>query len=507
LDDILETMGKEDDDDTLIALAQDDLGYGKFGLAAVAVERVSERSPDNGEAAKLLAKIMFRWAEKYEGANQPGRYERAIEAATQAQANGVDDAETYLLIGRAHLGLNQDAAAVVFLEQARARQANDPAILFDLGKAYLRVGDLDAALDSYQAAIVAADQLASRAERNQRLIEAIGDVLTAPTDSPDSALALASMLVDAVLADDETEFANAEAYFNTGEVMTNDLEIVKKQRYANAIPYFVRALSLDPMNPDYWTPLRTALIVGLDMGQVESAEAALTVILGASDGQGVEPLIDVADSELSRNTFGLAAAALERALSIEPDNEEAYTRLVETYYRWGARHAVRKRHEQAMETADRAIAAGMENSDIYYYKGRALMALGRYDESVDALAMAANLAPYDPDIFSRLGWAAYRAGQYERSAEASGRATELRPDDPRGYFNQGLAYVALGNAEAAADSYQAGVDVANALENADKRADRLNEAIGDLKSVQDDPADLAGQFIGMLEAALTESAP
>ena len=137
---------------------------------------------------------------------------------------------------------------------------------------------------------------------------------------------------------------------------------------------------------------------------------------------------------------------------------------------------------------------------------KATLKLGpdHFDEASAAYAEAAKSIPNDPairyDAWWRLGWATYEAGDYALSVEVSGRAIALKPDEPRTLFNQGLAYLASGDTSATQSSYQAGIDAAKRLSEADRNS-RLEEAVGDLRAIRADPAGAAQEFITLLEAA------
>ena len=100
------------------------------------------------------------------------------------------------------------------------------------------------------------------------------------------------------------------------------------------------------------------------------------------------------------------------------------------------------------------------------------------------------------------GWTAYLAGDYNLSAAVSQQAIALDPSDPREHFNLGIALAAIGDVEGTEAAYEAGLVTADLPENAARRAARLNEALGDLRTIEADPAGQAGGLISRLEAAL-----
>lgn len=493
LDDILNATGQRDSITNLLALAEGELRRGKFGLGHTAVQRVLARYPLHGEAAKLLSRIMFHWARAYDSANRPARYQAALDAAYLAIGNGAGDAETYFLLTQIYHDLGRDEMAQPLLEQTSRMPITNPEVRFGLGYMYLVQNDEEATRVNYQRGSALAGRVTDKATRDHIFATAIADVLTAPTALISNTVIIAKDLAASAVVDSEIPPGEAQAHAIVG------MAAMERGEYIQALPLLTQAVILEPFNQEYWNPFRDTLIEGLGKGQVESAEALLTLIMGSTGKGDVETLLEVAELDLARDVFGLAVAALERALILEPENAQLYALLTEAYARWGHFYDVPRRHTQSLETTERAAEVGVVDARIFVWKAHAHLGLGQAAEARAAAERAIELDPENADGHSRLAWATYLLGAYERSVAASNRAIELQPYDSSEYFNRGLAYIALGDAANARESYDAGIKIANASVNAEQRSAWLDEAIDALSAALADPLGLAPELIARLQ--------
>jgi tetratricopeptide (TPR) repeat protein len=506
LDDILTAMHKKGSDADLVALAQSELQRGVFGLAATALERVVARSPQHGEAWLLLTRTMYRWAATYEGANRPGRYARAIEAAQQALAIDEGLAEAHLILGRAYLQQGAYEAARRALGRAAALLPNDPAVAFELGLTYVGLGDVEAARSSYAAALRAVQQLPEQADRTERYAAAIADLLKLPAGPAAPAAELVFLLVDTTLAEQNVAVMDGAGYFELGNAAFAD------KQHQVALPLLVQAVRLAPQDFHIWNPLRDTLINGYGASETGSGDAVLTIILAVTpDARAYEALVAIAQSEVDRGVFGLAVAALDRALALQPDGLSAALLKALAYQRWGDRYpgsgSAPGRYRAALEAAQLAETLLLTNTTavdaeqrkgLYLIQGRAHYQLRQWAESVRAYAKAAASDPQDAATWRTLGRAAYLGDDYAQALAALGEAATLAPGEPDHHFYQGLVYVVQGDRAGAEGAYAAGIEAALAA-SPEVRSDRLEKALADLRSVQAGAADLAGEFVALLE--------
>ncbi|MCB0046463.1 MAG: tetratricopeptide repeat protein [Caldilineaceae bacterium] len=517
LDLIAARGGQADNPQFFIEFAQTEYDRNSIPLAKTAVDRALTYVPDSRTANRLAALIYEKWSLLNDNeAVRIMRRREALAIAQHAVAQRPLDADMRLVLGRTYLRLGQIAPALDELEQALQRSSDDPEILYAIAHAYLLNGDAATATVYYargHAEMRAADMTAS----SPSAATSITELLMQPGDDARLAAGFAGEI--ALTVTGQTELAPNDAVTLAEEgAKANELgdEARKKNewtaaylQFARATAFLTQAVRLEPLENAYWDSLRDALIVGQNLSQVGSGRAVLTLLVGTLDQDEVTTLHQVAELDLADDKFGLAAAAMERALILDPGDAAAYATLAETYYRWAVYHGGPNRNARyrlARDAYERAQEAGLQHSLLAYYGGRAYFALGEHDTAVTVLEEAVALDPASHDAYSRLGWATYTTGDYARSIQASRQAIAIDADDPREHFNLGLALTALGDGNGATAAYAAGIDAANRLEDEEMRTQRLDEARNDLHSIAADPQNISVNFITMLQAEL-ESSP
>jgi tetratricopeptide (TPR) repeat protein len=492
---------RSDDPAFFLAFAQEEIARerGVTALAAAAISRTLALDPANREAIMLAGPLYEQWARPAQTeAERATRYQRAFDAVEQALEIAPDDANLWLTRGRVNLGLGNTEAAIADFKQAQALAPQDPAVMYALGLAHLLNGAVDRANDLYEQANT---QAVTQPPPNVKstYAQAISDLLITSGRDLQSRAALAITIAETSLAQRNVAADDGEALVEMARAASSDGD------YEAAIPIWTKAIQLTPEENRNWQSMRSALILSPNFSQIQSGEAVLTLLMGLFDGSENEVLHEVAQIDLDEGVYGLAAAAMERAIALDARDEGAYARLAETYYRWGERWDLDNRLEEAVDVVNRAQAAGIEQAEVYHYASLALRSLRRFDEAIAAGQAAIDLDPTYRTAFSRLGWTAYLAGEYDLSTAVTKQAIDLDPSDPREHFNLGIARAASGDVGGAKAAYEAGLAAADLPENAARRTARLNEALGDLRAIEADPAGLADDLISRLEAALDSS--
>jgi tetratricopeptide (TPR) repeat protein len=477
----------------LTKFAGEEYARGLTPLAAEAITYVLAQAPENRDAQLLAGPIYEQWALLIDEPERTERYELAREAAASALTLEPENPDQHLALGRALLGLGQVEAAQAELETALALAPDNVAVLYALAYADFRVGQEDAARARYAAANQAAAALDVPAAKPIYL-RAVVELLRAPGDDVRAAADLAASIAEAALGHYGITEKDATALAELAR------EAQSARDYEQAIPIWVRAIQAAPRQREFWQSMRSGLILGPDLGQVASGDAVLTLLLGAFDQEEADALLEIARLDLAENVFGLAAAALERALTFESDNGDVYALLAETYARWGVRWNQNLRHAQAAEVLERATAAGIERAEVYLYAGSGLYGLGDEEGALAALSQAAALDPASVEGLSAIGRRASENGDYRFAAAVLEEALRLDDRNPGILFSLGLAHTALGEADAASAAYTAGIAAADGLEDSDERARIFSQAIEDLRQVDADPAGIALDLIELLEA-------
>jgi tetratricopeptide (TPR) repeat protein len=137
-----------------------------------------------------------------------------------------------------------------------------------------------------------------------------------------------------------------------------------------------------------------------------------------------------AAQQMGRPELGLTFAA--RAAAIEPGDAYVLSTLS-----WLQQCC--SLHEDALKTAQRAIAADPEYEWPHRLRGWSLWVLGRREAATDAMAEAVRVAPSVVEGLRRFAWFASLVGRGEEALEAGQRAVELDPADTDAWFALGWA--------------------------------------------------------------------
>jgi tetratricopeptide (TPR) repeat protein len=181
----------------------------------------------------------------------------------------------------------------------------------------------------------------------------------------------------------------------------------------------------------------------------------------------------------------------ERAIAIDPKNDDAYRGLADVYAAQNLPEKAEQTHRRAIglqpgywaghyglanflilqQRFDEAIAAydtvlRLTPDNVYAHNnlGAAYFLSGRFDEAIRSYRRSIEITP-NSDSFSNLGTALYYKGSFDEAAQMFRRATEIAPDDYRLWANL---------AEATAHGGEAGPEALAHYEHAMKLArDRL----------------------------------
>ncbi len=268
----------------------------------------------------------------------------------------------------ANLGLGNTEAAIADFAQAQTFAPEDPVVGYALGLAHLLNGDVDQANAFYDQANTQA-VLQPPAAVKSTYAQAISDLLITSGRDRQSRAALAITIAETSLAQRNIAVDDGETLVEMARTANSDGD------YEAAIPIWTKAVQLTPEENRNWQSMRSALILSPNFSQIQSGEAVLTLLTGLFDGSENDVLHEVAQIDLDDGVYGLAAAAMERAIALDAQDGAAYAKLIETYYRWGERWDLDNRLEEAVGVIDRAQAAGIEQAPVYHYASLALREL------------------------------------------------------------------------------------------------------------------------------------
>lgn len=252
---------------------------GEMATAAQAAQEAVNRAPDMLEAQRLLAETRLSL----------GEAATALPAAEAAVRLAPDDPTTHALLGDVRLNLEQWPEAAAAYEASLAL-SDDVNIRILAGSTRQQLGELDAAIAHYQAAValdpsagLAWQSLGSAQQQQGRLTDA------------------AAAFEQAVALED-----NALARSQLGGILLQQGELT------GAISQYERAAELDPQEPRYQVRLGSLYA---SQGALTRAEAAFQAAL-ASDANNAEAYAGLADAAYRQCRVNVAVQAMATAAGL-----------------------------------------------------------------------------------------------------------------------------------------------------------------------------------------------
>jgi serine/threonine-protein kinase len=102
------------------------------------------------------------------------------------------------------------------------------------------------------------------------------------------------------------------------------------------------------------------------------------------------------------------------------------------------------KYEEAATEFQRALQLEPTNDDAAIGLARAYASLNRLNEAEETYQHAIKLRPNHYKTYAWLGFFYIQQAQYEKAAEIYQKLTSLAPENPEGYYNLGAAYLFLG---------------------------------------------------------------
>ena len=283
------------------------------------------------------------------------------------------------------------------------------------------------------------------------------------------------------------DVANAKAerlYINAAKLADDDVRwnvagnyYFKIKRWAKAIEYYNKAISLKNNNPIYYENRGLAFE---NLNQLKEAEASykealhydsesgryfnrlgvfyyvqknyaqsVTYYQQAIDREPNEPvyLDNISRAYEQMDQQDKAEPYYQRLLKIEPTNDKFLNRLGVLYYK-------ENKYEKALEYYDKAIEQNKQN-DIYF-ENKAVMyrAMGKNPEAIAQFEKALQMNQKNDVNWNDTAVLYFNEGNFDKAIEYYSKAIELNPGVSLYYENIGLAYEKKEMLREAIDSYK-----------------------------------------------------
>ncbi len=239
------------------------------------------------------------------------------------------------------------------------------------------------------------------------------------------------------------------------------------RRWQDAIDTYAEIREGSP----YYRDSRLRIAVDLErLERLDEAVAALEAIV-AKDAKDNAALVALADLLRSRERYGDAAKAYDRAMLGLDKPEKHHWSL---FYARGIALERTKEWERAEADFLKALELSPDHPLVLNYLGYSWVEQGlNLDRAQEMIEKAVSQRPNDGYIVDSLGWVLYRRGDYPDAVRYLERAVELRPNDPVINDHLGDAYWQVGRRIEARFQWSHALD----LEPEDDQVARIQEKL------------------------------
>lgn len=311
--------------------------------------------------------------------------------------------EAYAYLGTLHGQQNEWKEAIEAYKRAVAGGYRNPVIDLNLGEAYTRVGNYDAAEQSLQA------------------------YLKKKPDDLDGKLRLADVFAERKKYKDAVRVLQEAVKANPTDVkaqlaLVNMYEKAKMDKEAAAA--YERLATLAPNNKVVYY---NQGVLYFEQKQYDRAAKAFSQVvkLDSKDTDAREYLIRVYREQKKPKQ---AVAVLEELIQLQPSRVENYQRAFEIYDQL-------KAYDDMTKTFSRVVERAPNQPEPRFYLGLAYEKRGLLVEALRQYEAASRLAPKNKDYITRIGAVYERMGKADAALKAYQRVLEIDPNDAKAEEN------------------------------------------------------------------------
>jgi tetratricopeptide (TPR) repeat protein len=188
------------------------------------------------------------------------------------------------------------------------------------------------------------------------------------------------------------EFEQGLAKFNAG-------------KYEEAIPFFDKAIELDPeyvdaylylarsnLNLRRWSEAVSPLRTAYRLSPAETRKKALNLLMDA--------LMGAAGHEFAKGNFKGSIDYIKELLQFAPDSEKAKTELLKSLMAFGKKSITDGNFEDAVSAFKEVLTLSPNDFDAYLGMARAFFKSGNYSKAIQALKKAIGIHPTSKEALS-----------------------------------------------------------------------------------------------------------
>ncbi len=185
----------------------------------------------------------------------------------------------------------------------------------------------------------------------------------------------------------------------------------------------------------------------------DNAIEAFTLASSAVSSSFV-PLYLTGVTQISLNRYDLAVAVLDKAVKINPDNQDAW-------YNLGLGNTALSRFSQAEDAFIKAIEKGPESPILWFEYGTVLNKLGKYEEAVKALRKVVESEPQNAVAWNIIGNSSVALSKTDDAIDAFRKALETKPQMSEALIGLGDELYRKKQYNEAAEAFEKAIELDN----------------------------------------------
>ncbi|MFO7841041.1 MAG: tetratricopeptide repeat protein [Fidelibacterota bacterium] len=264
----------------------------------------------------------------------------------------------------------------------------------------------------------------------------------------------------------------AFAFFGCqSQELTSAKVYVQQKDYAKAEHNFLKALDVEPENPEIPYLLAVEIYSNKNSGLTDYVKAKQYLDMTLERDPDYEPkFVKQFKEQLYGFTFNTAVNSYNKVIRNETENPDEDLENALTHFKiaWDLKpkdpkaplqiariySELENDNETALEFLDEAIGRAPKNGDLKAEKARILAKADRVDEALAMFDQAMETDPENMAIGLRYAQFLFNQEMFEKSAEIYQKLIDIEPGNKDLYFNLGLAYLRMNNIDEAKDQFE-----------------------------------------------------
>lgn len=269
-------------------------------------------------------------------------------------------------------------------------------------------------------------------------------------------------------------------------------DVVAEHRLYLALPGFALVLASLSSWLGRWQLSAACLLLGAyalltyQRNQVWAGPTELWTDAATKSPEKARPQLGLAYALFEENNLEGARAALEKALSLDPNNPKALNIMGMIHFRQGDREQAIHRYNAALNINPKqagvhnniglawealnepreafvhfrkAVVLEAGNATYLYNAGNALLAQSKYEAAISIYEKATQLDPAFAKAWSNLGMAHARSKNYQKATQALQNAVSFDPSSVDSWNNLGSLWIIQSDTVQAVNCYQKALDL------------------------------------------------